>query len=371
MRITHLYKRYRPDHGGVQTAMHALASACAARGHEVRAIVCAEGPRPAREVIDGVEVLRVPSLGELWSMPLAPTYLSLPARDDEILHVHESFPLATLAALVRLARRPRTRAVVTWHFDVVRQRALAPLHRALASRLLARASAIHVTTDLLAARSPSLRPFAAKVRVIPHIVDAERFRRAPGQPLARRIRAWSAEAPVVLFVGRLVYYKGLDVLLDALARVAAARLVVVGDGPLAGALRGRAARLGVDDRVLWLGAVGDDELPGAYSGADVFVLPSTAPTETFGVVQVEAMAAGLPVVSTRLGTGVERVNLDGVTGRLVPPGDAAALAGVLDAILGDGVLRARLAAGALERSNDLSVERLLGRYLALYAEAAA
>lgn len=368
MRVTHLYKRYLPSPGGVQSVMHALARGTAGRGHDVRAIVCAEGPRPERARLEGVDVVRVPSLGELQSVPLSPTYVALPARGGEILHVHESFPLATLAALIRLSRPPRATAVVSWHFDVVRQRALAPLHRALASRLLARASAIHVATDLHAL-SASLRPFAAKVRVVPYIVDVERFRRDASHPLARRVRAWAGEAPVALAVGRLVYYKGIDVLLDALALAPRVRLAVVGEGPLRGALHGRAARLGVADRVLWLGEVSDDDLRGAYAGADVFVLPSTAATEAFGVVQVEAMAAGLPVISTRLGTGVERVNADGETGLLVAPRDPAALAAALEGILADDALRSRLAAGALERSRDFSAEKLLDRYLALYEEA--
>ncbi|MBU6423912.1 MAG: glycosyltransferase, partial [Chloroflexi bacterium] len=348
MRVTHLYKRYRPSPGGVQSVMHALARETARSGHEVRAVVCADGLRPERGAIDGVDVVRVPSLGELWSMPLAPTYLGLPARAGEVLHVHESFPLATAAALLRLARPPRASAVVSWHFDVVRQRALAPLHRTLAGRLLARAAAVHVATDLHA-RSRVVAPFASKVRVIPYIVDVERFRRDPAHPYAGIVRDWAGDAPVALAVGRLVYYKGIDVLLDALALAPRARLAVVGDGPLRDVLRDQAARLGVTKRVLWLGELSDDDLRGAYSGADVFVLPSTAPTEAFGVAQVEAMAAGLPVVSTRLGTGVERVNVDGATGRLVPPRDPAALAGAIDEILSDETLRARLAAGALER----------------------
>ncbi|MDE3103348.1 MAG: glycosyltransferase [Chloroflexota bacterium] len=365
MRVTHLYKHYLPHPGGVQSVMHALARGTAARGHDVRAIVCADGPRPTRRALEGVDVLGVPSFGELQSVPLAPTYLALPARSGEILHVHESFPPATLAALIRLTRRPAASAVVSWHFDVVRQRALAPLHRALAARLLARAAAIHVATDLHAL-SPVLRAFASKVRVIPYIVDVDRFRRDASHPMARRIRSWAGEAPVALTVGRLIYYKGVDVLLDALAAAPRVRGAIVGDGPLRDELRARAVRLGIADRVLWLGEVTDDDLRGAYGGADLFVLPSTAATEAFGVAQVEAMAAGLPVVSTRLGTGVERVNVDGETGRLVAPRDASALAAAIEELVGDDALRGRLASGALERSRDFAADRLLDRYLALY-----
>lgn len=369
MRITHLYKHYLPHPGGVQSAMHMLARGCAASGHDVRAIVSAAGPRAERRVLEGVEVIGLPSFGALQSVPISPGYLLPPARAGEILHVHESFPPATVAALLRLARGPRASVVVSWHFDAVRQRVLAPLHRALAGRLLARARAIHVATELHA-RSPILRPHAARIRVIPYIVDVQRFRRAPEHPVARRVRAWAGDAPVALFVGRLIYYKGLEVLLDALALAPGLRAAIVGDGPLRDALRARADRRGVSDRVLWLGALGDDDLVGAYGGADVFVLPSVGATEAFGIVQVEAMAAGLPVVSTRLGTGVERVNLDGVTGLLVTVGDAAALSSALRAVIAAGGTASGFAAAALERSREYGAERLLPRYLELYREAA-
>lgn len=372
MLVTHLWKHYLPHPGGVERAMHELARACAARGASVRAVVCAEGPLPTRRAVEGVEVLAVPSFGEVQSVPVAPTYLALPTRRGEVLHLHESFPLGTLAALLRLALgKDAVPLVVTWHFDVVRQRRLKPLHSVLAMRVLRRARAIHVTTDVLARRSLTLAPFLGKVRVLPHLVDIARFSRSPEHPLARRIRDWAAGTPVVLFVGRLVYYKGLQVLLDAVARANDLRLVIVGDGPLRACLHRRASQLGVDSRVLWLGQVTDIDLVGAYSGADVFVLPSTAPTETFGIVQLEAMAARLPVVSTRLGTGVETVNLHGTTGRLVRPGDAGELAEALRYLATDAALRQRLADAAFERSQDFDTPRLIERYLTLYQEAEA
>lgn len=370
MLVTHLYKHYLPHVGGVERAMHGIARSTAERGDAVRAIVSADAPRPRRWRVDGVEVVGVPSFGELQSVPVAPTYPFLPRRRGEILHLHESFPLGTLAALLGTRGDVRAPLVVSWHMDVVRQRLLRPLHTALATRALERASAIHVATAAHAERSPVLARFRSKIQVIPYIVDVDSFARAPDHPLARRLRAWAGERPLALFVGRLVYYKGLTVLLEALARTREVRLALVGDGPLRGEVRSRCRRLGLEERVLQLGAVGDDDLVGAYSGADLLVLPSTLPTEAFGLVQVEAMAAGLPVVSTRLGTGVERVNAHGETGLLVPPGDAGALASALEALATDAAFRGRLAAGALERSRDFAPCRLAPRYRALYADAA-
>ena len=165
-----------------------------------------------------------------------------------------------------------------------------------------------------------------------------------------------------MFVGRLVYYKGVEVLLDAMARCAGT-LLIVGDGPLEPALRQRATALGIQDRVVFAERVSDEDLPAYYQASDVFVLPSIARTETFGVVQVEAMAAGLPVVSTNLPTGVPWVNRDGVSGLVVPPADVGALADAMGCLLADPELRERLGRNAAQRADDLfSRDRMVAAF---------
>jgi rhamnosyl/mannosyltransferase len=175
----------------------------------------------------------------------------------------------------------------------------------------------------------------------------------------------------VLFVGRLVYYKGVDVLVQAMAGVDA-DLVLVGRGPLEAKLREFAYASGIVPRVIFLAPQGDDELSAWYHAADVFCLPSVARSEAFGLVQIEAHAAGTPVVSTDLPTGVPYANPDGVTGFTVPPGDALALAAALNRVLGDDELRARLGGQAQERAlREFTVPRMVARTLDVYAEAAA
>jgi rhamnosyl/mannosyltransferase len=214
-----------------------------------------------------------------------------------------------------------------------------------------------------------LGEFSDKVRVIPFIVDVEAMRRRSDDPVALGVREWARGSPVALSVGRLVYYKGVDVLLDALSLTKDLRLVIVGDGPLRQQLQLRALALGIDARIKWLGAISDRELVGAFSGADFFVLPSVERAEAFGLVQVEAMAAGLPVISTLLGTSVEFVNVDGRTGSVVPPRDATVLAEAMQLLSDDESRRRRLASGALQRAEDFREETLVERYRALYAAA--
>jgi rhamnosyl/mannosyltransferase len=140
-------------------------------------------------------------------------------------------------------------------------------------------------------------------------------------------------------------------------------LVIVGEGPLDGALRSIVVEKRLGERVLFAGHVDDADLPAFYQACDVFVLPSTARTEAFGVVQIEAMAAGRPVVSTNLPTGVPWVNQDGVSGLVVPPGDAAALGDALHRLLDDGALRQRLGEGARRRAQELfSRERMIATF---------
>jgi rhamnosyl/mannosyltransferase len=186
-----------------------------------------------------------------------------------------------------------------------------------------------------------------------------------------RIRVYSEAAPLrLLFVGRLVYYKGVDILLKALSLTSQANLSIVGDGADRSRLEALSVQLGVDGRTEFLGSLRDDDLVKELRDADVFVLPSVSRAEAFGLAMVEAMANGLPAISTSLGTGTDWVNLDDVSGIVVPAGDAMALAAAVERLT-DSDLRARLGAGAFKRAQDMfSFERHVDTLEAAYRAAA-
>jgi glycosyltransferase involved in cell wall biosynthesis len=175
----------------------------------------------------------------------------------------------------------------------------------------------------------------------------------------------------VLFVGRLVERKGVAYLIEALTRIKTpSRLVIVGDGAERARLEALAQRTGVADRVTFRGKISDAELQRAYQSADVFVLPSTldarGDTEGLGVVLLEAMNYGVPVIASRVG-GIVDIVADGQSGVLVPPGDAAALAAAIDRVLGDPALARRYGSGGRERlQSDFSWEAITKRWNALY-----
>jgi rhamnosyl/mannosyltransferase len=184
---------------------------------------------------------------------------------------------------------------------------------------------------------------------------------------AAELRAAAGEFPLIFAVGRHVYYKGFEYLLRALGQLPSVRLVLGGQGPLTGALKDLAQSLGVAERVTFTGRLSDDELAAWYHACDVFCLPSVEPSEAFGLVQLEAMACGKPVVNTQLGNGANVVNLDGVTGLTARPRDTASLAACLARLCADPDLRRALGAAGRQRARtQFSAARMGEQTLALY-----
>jgi len=364
MKILHVYKDYFPVLGGIENHVRLLAEAQAAMGHEVTVLVTNPGPRTTRDEMNGVRVIRAGRLATVASTPLSLALVRELARHDaDITHLHYPYPVGEVAQL--LAGRGR-RAVLTYHSDVVRQRRLLRLYAPLMGRVLRSIDRIVVATPNYLASSPVLRGFRDKCCVIPYGIDRRRFLEV-NEDAALTLRERLGGGPLLLFVGVLRYYKGLSYLLDAMMRLDA-RLVIVGDGPEGEDLRRQVVDLGIAGRVVFAGRVPDEELPLYYRAADLFVLPASERSEAFGLVQLEAMSSGLPVVCTELGTGTSYVNRHGESGWVVPPRDPNALAESITLLLKDDALRRRLAAGALARSELFSAEVMVREILGLYGE---
>ena len=373
MRVTFVNKYYWPPHlGGVEHHLSMLAAGLAKRdGISADAIVANEGPTTLREQVDGVDVLRMGRTFAYASTPVAPgmpaairAAAASPHRPD-LFHLMFPYPWGEVSWLMAGAPGP---SVLTYHSDIVRQRVLGAAYRPILRRVLDRVDRIIVGSPPMIENSEVLAPYADKCRVVPLAIETERFAPTP-ETLARAaaLRAGHAR-PVVLFVGRLIYYKGVSVLLDAMADVDA-DVVLIGNGPLEGELRAQAAALGITERVTFIEPVDDAELAAWYRAADVFCLPSVARSEAYGLVQLEAHTSGTPVVSTDLPTGVPWVNRDGETGLVVPVGDAAALAAALRQLLFDDALRTRMGAHARERAlTTFGVQAMVDGTLAVYDE---
>jgi len=362
LRVLHVYKDYAPVIGGIENHVRLLAEGQAARGLEVTVLVTNTSARTIEERRGGVRVVKAARLGEAASTPLSLRFFREIARlESDVMHLHSPYPPAEIGALVF---RPRTPCILTYHSDVVRQRWMMKVYGVVLRRILRRADRIIAASANLAASSPFLRAAAGRCEVIPHGIDAARFDR-PAASAVETIRR-RHRPPIVLFVGRLRYYKGLDYLLQAMRDVGAT-LLVAGTGAMEGAWRTLAANLGLADRAVFLGDVPDEELPAYYSACEVFVLPASHRSEAFGLVQLEAMAARRPVVSTELGTGTSFVNVHGETGLVVPPRDPGALASAISSLLRDPDRRRAMGeAGGRRVAAEFSADRMIDRIIELY-----
>ena len=359
LKVLHAAKFYPPVNGGMETVVGDLCEGTAEQW-DVRVVAANEGRPTAIEQRNGVRVIRAATLATRHSVPVCPSFpIHLWKESADCLVLHEPNPVAGTSVFLH---NPARRLVVWHHADLLRPAWAPHTYGRIQRALYRRADCVIVSSPRLAGASPLVQQ-ARRVAVIPFGIDLDRYR-GTGVDRAQAIANVKARAgtPIVLFVGRLVYYKGVHVLIDAM-KTCAGTLVLVGDGPLEAELRARAAALGMSDRVMFAGRVPDEELPAYFQAADVFALPSIASTEAFGVVQIEAMAAGVPVVSTNLPTGVPWVNQDGVTGIVVPPGDAGALASALGRLLTDRELRSRLGRSAFARADALFArERMIDAF---------
>jgi glycosyltransferase involved in cell wall biosynthesis len=318
-------------------------------------LVCSKSSGQRRIVVNGLTVERVRSFGDVCSLPAAPTYplrLWRHVADHDLLALHAPFPLADLMFALGLGRdRP---LVVHYHADIVSHAGLRRLVEPLMRRTLRRADAIIVSNAILLYSSPLLQEFAEKCHVVPFGVDVSRY----DWPVPRPDDddAEHDRGRLVLACGRLVPYKGFDVLVRA-AVGHRFEVWIIGEGPERARLERMIHSFGVADRVRLLGSAPQAKLASFMCTADVFVLPSVTNAETFGIAQLEAMAAGRPIINTWLDTAVPRVARDGIEAITVPPGNHVRLAEAIETLLRDPERRWRMGhAARLRATTQYSVE---------------
>jgi len=341
-------KYYPPAVGGIEQAVASLAEGLP---HDTSVLCVAERGFGGAERRNGVSIRRVAGVGTVWSLPVAPTFplrLRQVAADADLIHYHLPNPLAVAGHLAVVP--DGATAVATYHSDIVRQRAVTRLYRPLLRRFLDSMDRVIVTSPRLRDNARGLDGHRSNCRVVPLSIDLDCYDgTAPEVPLP------TDDRPTLLFVGRLSYYKGVEVLVEAMQDIDAT-LLIAGDGERRKRVEALVDDLGLDDSVQLLGRVPETTLKACYDAADIFVLPSVAESEAFGIVQLEAMAYETPVVNTALPTGVPWVSRHEETGLTVPPGDSGALAATIDGLLGDDDRRESYGRAARRR-----VEACFGR----------
>lgn len=365
MRVLHIYKDYPPVVGGIEGQVRELARAQAAQGLEVTVLVTNPGRRSRTNIEDGVRVIRAGRLLTVASTPVSFALARFCRRERaDVTHVHFPYPFGELAQ--RFFGHSRAR-IVTYHCDIVRWRRLGWAYSPMVRSLLEHSARVLVSSEALLRSSQLLGSVRANIAVIAPGVDPDRF----SEPFAtsRPALLEQRRLPVVLFVGRLRPYKGLDVLIESMGDLPA-ELIVVGTGPEESRCKALAGRSSAASRIHFAGEVGEDELGHYYRSAALLALPSTSRAEAWGIVQLEAMASSLPVVSTEVGTGTSVANRDGETGLVVPPNDADALRLALASLLGDPGRRAEMGRRGRERVVRLfHIDGMVQKVTAVYREA--
>lgn len=349
MKILHVFKLYTPDRGGIIRIIELLTTGL---GKETASQVLAAKHQGWGETRcdNGVFIRKVTSLGSLLAMPLAPSlffWLWRYARKVDVVNYHFPFPLVDLAISLWFPRH--TALVIHWHSEIIAQKKVAYFISPLIRRCLRKADRIIVSTPAHIEQSPYLQHVRAKCEVIPFGIDAGLWR-IENAAEATEVEALKKKYPrLVLAIGRLVPYKGFAVLIDALPAIAGT-VLIVGAGPLQNTLEQQAKQLSVQQKVHFLGDVSQQELKILFHACDLFVLPSTGDNETFGIVQLEAMVCGKPIVNTALNTGVPWVARDGLEAITVPPNDPARLAQAVNKLLDSPELAIELGRQAQDRA---------------------
>lgn len=324
MRVLQLGKFY-PIKGGVEKVMYDLTLGLQERGVECDMLCAAfDGPTRTVPLGDKARVIACRTLFRLAGAMVSPTLIFRAmrmCRKYDIVHIHHPDPVACMALFLS---RYRGKVILHWHSDIIKQKTLLKLYRPLQRWLIRRADLIVGTTPVYLASSTYLRDVQHKTVCLPiGVVPVE-----PDQAAVQTIKDKYPGKKIIFSLGRLVEYKGYKYLVRAAEYLSDEYIILIGgDGLLKPQLEALIEALEVQDRVKLLGRIADEELPAYYGACTLFCLPSVQATEAFGIVQIEAMSCGKPVVTTKIpGSGVPWVNADGVSGVNVMPRVPRALA---------------------------------------------
>ena len=363
MKILHVYKDFDPPvHGGMERHI-ALMCKYQRQWAEVEALTCSR--KLGSQVVDrdGTKVTEVGELFRLQSAPASPLYpWYMRSLKADIVVVHVPNPTAEIGWLLS---RPHGKLIVRYHSDVVRQASAMKVYGPVQMHFLRQADMILPTSEPYVRTSPMLSRLAEKCRVVPLGIEAESFAASDADRVATLHARYGGR--FVFFCGKHRYYKGLEYLVRAAPQINHP-IVIAGDGPETDNCEAIAKSLGVE--IHWPGPLDQEDLVDHFHAAGVFVYPSIARSEAFGIAILEAHACGTPVVATKLGTGTEYANLHEQTGLNVEPQNPDALANAINTIMDDEDLAAAFGVRARSRvRNEFVAETVARQEFELFEEA--
>ncbi|MEM7486714.1 MAG: glycosyltransferase [Bacteroidota bacterium] len=361
MKILQINKFYYPDIGGIETVVKQYAE-FSTDEHEAT-VLCVHKNfklRTSFEEVNNVKVIRCSSFGTFFSMPVSLSFFFFLFRIKnrfDVLHFHEPFPLASIMSPFL---RGRTKIVVTWHSDIIKQKLLKRIIEIFQAALCRKADLITTTSPNMKRFSSVISHFKKKVRILPLSIDTENKQSS------------NLDKGYILYLGRLSYYKGIDILLKAYERSKTnKKLLIIGDGDANIVQTIKSMKLNSSKTIEFINEfVSEEEKYEYIKKCSFLAFPSIEPSEAFGIIQLEAMLLGKPVINTNLSTGVPYVSKHKVTGITVAPKSIEELSSAIDELSFDNNLLSRLGENARERvmnnfSNRIIKKELLKIYVDL------
>ncbi len=369
MKIGLVNKFYPPKIGGIEYYVRTLAKGLSAlpEVEKVEIVVANEENKRQVEIYgDKIKVVRVANWRTIASTPIAPGMVkALNDLDVDIFHFNFPYPFGDMAYLLSHNKKP---LVLSYQSDIVRQKILNKFYTPVRKCFFNNVDRFIATSPNLIKYSNILSRYSDKTSVVPIGIDNSLHINPENKLLGKRLKNTYGDKPLLLFVGRLVYYKGVEILLDAMREIDA-NLIIVGKGVLKAKLEEFVRKYGMQDKIFFKSDISDEKLVQYFHACDIFVLPSVSITEAYGIVQVEAQMCGKPVISTNLPTGVPYVNQNGKTGLVVEPGNTEDLRRAIKQLLQNENLRLSLGRNAQKRAlNEFTDVAMAKHTLEIYRE---
>ena len=368
MKILHIGKFYPPCFGGIEKVNYDIVEGLNAGGIQTD-VLCSNHTKGNVFTNNIYKIYRVHTLKVIASTPLSYSFITtLKKVQDEydIIHIHLPNPMANLAVFLT---QPKAKIVLHWHSDIIKQRKLMILYKPLLHWLLKKSTSIVVTSPTYVEGSSILKKYRDKITCIPIGIDSKEL--TIKRDVLDKLKETYKDKKIVFSLGRLVYYKGFEYLIEASKSLPNDTIILIaGIGELKDKLQEQISANKLEHKVKLLGRISFEKLGAYYELCNIFCFPSTERSEAFGVVQIEAMSFGKPVISTSIkGSGVDWVNLDNVSGIIVPPKEANKLAEAITELLVDKEKYKRLSEGAKKRYEEIfTKDKMVEEFKKLYLE---
>lgn len=365
MKILHIGKYYPPYPGGIETYSKIICESLVSQGIDVDIVVANNLNQFVEENINGVRVFRLPRNFVLGSIPVCfmmPKFIRMLVKRNnyDAIHLHFPNPMGEISYLFGGNGK---KLVITYHTDASMRNKLKLFYTPMINRIFKNAKYVVVFLDKFMQNKRILYKHRNKCRIIPIPINS--FFLNEGDRL-KTSAIKEKYGRFILFIGNLSGYKGEEYLIEAMKDIDC-NLVIIGVGPNTENLKNLVKYSKLNDKVFFIGSIRNSDLKEYYDGCDLLCLPSVSEMETFGIVLLEAMARGKPVISTELGTGTSWVNINGLTGFVVPPKSAEKLSEGINKILENDALREQMGNDARKRVMEcFTADKIINSVIELY-----